>query len=461
MQDDKSAFLGREAIFPLLLKMSVPAMVGMAVNALYNVVDTIFVGRGAGSLAIAGLTVAFPIQMIVGSFALMIGIGAASIISRRLGEKKKELAEDALGTALVSIAGAALILTFLLASFSTAILRLFGATDTILPYAASYLTTILWGVPFISFSMGGNNLIRAEGNAKVAMATMLIGMILNIILDPIFIFAFGLGIRGAALATVIAQGCSFVWILLYYLRRKSAVRLRWEKLNINWRQLREMVVLGIPNFVHAAGMNLIMLVINNTLGTLGGDLSISTFGMSMRLLSFAFMPIMGLAQGFQPIAGYNYGAHKYDRVKKALLMAFLVSVAMTLFCHALIMIFPKFLIGMFTTETALIELSAPALQTMALLIPIIGFQIVSSIYFQAVGKALPSLLLGLSRQFIVLLPMILILPRFLELNGVWAAFPASDLLSTIITLTALTFELRHLRKRHEEAPELVAVGEPE
>jgi len=450
---DKSAFLGEDRLFPLLMRMSVPAIVGMLVMALYNVVDTIFVGRGASSLAIAGLTIAFPLQMIVGAVGQMIGVGAASIISRRLGEKRMGDAEAALGTAFASIAVISLVLAAVVGIFSREILVLFGATDEVMPYALEYVNTVVWGFPFLALGMSGNNMIRAEGNARMAMNTMLLGMGLNIILDPVFIFGLGMGIRGAALATVVSQACSFAWILLYYLKGKSAVALRGGHLRICNARLGEMTVLGLPNFVQMAGLSIITTIINNMLGTQGGAIAISSYGIANRLLSFIFMPITGLAQGFQPIAGYNYGARRFDRVKKVLLLASLSATVIALFCYAFIMAFPEMLVSMFTTDTALIAFGTPALRTMSLVIPIIGFQIVSSIYFQAVGKGMPALLLGLSRQFIVLLPIVLIFSHVYGINGVWASFPAADLLSTVITMAALGFEMRHLNTKHRETLE--------
>ena len=448
MNQGKSAFLGEQRLFPLLMKLSIPAIIGMMVMALYNVVDTIFIGRGAGTLAIAGLTIAFPIQMIIGALGQMIGVGAASIVSRKLGERRMEQAEAAVGTAFVSIAVVSVALSAVVGLFAADILRLFGASETVLPYSMDYLTTVFWGFPVISLSMCGTNLIRAEGNARTAMNTMLIGTVLNMILDPIFIFALGMGIRGAALATVISQLCSFVWILLYYLRGRSVVALRRKNLRVHWDQLKETVLLGLPNFVQMAGMSIIATIINRTLGIHGGDLAISTYGIANRLLSFIFMPINGLAQGFQPIAGYNYGARKYDRVKAVLVIASLSATVVAAFCYVFIMLFPRALVGMFTTDSTLIEISAPALRTMALLMPIIGIQIVSSIYFQAVGKGIPALLLGLSQQFIVLLPVVLMLSHLFGVNGVWSAFPVSDVLATFITVTALAFEIKHLKQKH-------------
>ncbi len=444
MQLKNAEFMGEDRIFPLLMKLSIPAIIAMTVMALYNVVDTIFVGRGAGPLAIAGLAVVFPIQMIVGSLGQMIGIGASSILSRKLGEGDKEKAEATLGTAFFSVALVAVVFSLLVGIFATDILDLFGATDEIMPFASDYLTILVWGFPLFVFSMSTNSLIRAEGNAKMAMKTMLIGVGLNIILDPVFIFGLDMGIRGAAVATVISQVCSFVWIAFYYLMKRSVVSLKREHFRIDLPLFKEMIILGVPNFVQMTGMSLITMIINILLGTLGGALAVSTYGISMRLLSFIFMPIHGLAQGFQPIAGFNYGAKKFHRVKQVLYAAFITSTLVSIVFYAAIMLWPRFFVGFFTSDSDLIAMGGPALRTMGLLLPLIGLQMISSIYFQAVGKGLHALLLGLSRQFFLLLPTILIMSRVMGVWGIWVSFPISDILALMVTLIPLGFEMKKL-----------------
>jgi len=449
-EQHRSAFLSEDKLFPLLLRMSVPAMIGMMVTSFYNIADTIFIGRGAGTLAIAGLSVAFPIQMIVQSVSRMIGVGGASIISRRLGEKRYSDASSALGTAFTANAIAVVGMMVLILIFSEPILRAFGASDTSMPYAMEYLTTVLWGFPFIAVSVTGNNLIRAEGNARVAMFTMLIGMLLNIILDPVFIFGFDMGIKGAAIATVISQACSSLWVFLYYTGGKSVVTVKREYFRIRKKQLREMLLLGTPNFVQSAGMSVLTMIVNNILLATGGDLAISAYGIVHRLISFVIMPVIGLSQGFQPIAGYNYGALRFDRVKKILLITTVSAVCVSGFSYMILRLFPRFIIGLFTTDTVLIEMAVEAMLLMILLMPIGSLQIVFSIYFQAIGKGIHSLLLGLSRQFLILIPVVLILPRYIGLTGVWGAFPISDLLATLITAAVLIMELRHLDSRHRD-----------
>lgn len=440
-------FLGKEPLFPLLMRLSVPAVVGMMVMALYNIVDSIFVGRGAGSLALAGLAIAFPVQISLGALGQMVGVGSASIASRRLGEGKQDEAETALGTCITYSLLLALIATAALAFTLEDTLTLFGATEAILPYAKDYVQILLLAVPLQMASMSTMNMIRAEGNAKKAMSVMLVGIGLNIILDPLFIFTFDMGIKGAAWATVIGQASNFALVFLYYLRGKSVLRLKKQNLVLRPQLLKEVTLLGLPNFIQMAGTGLIATIINNMLGAFSGEIAISTYGIISRLMSFIMMPLGGIAQGFQPIAGFNYGAKNYQRVKHVFMLALGLATGISVLFFTLVMSFPGTLISLFTTDPELQAYAIPALKMFCLCTPIIGIQMVSSIYFQAIGRGTPALLLGLSRQMIVLLPMILLLSHFYQADGIWAAFPASDFISTLITVSVLVFEMRKLNRK--------------
>ena len=443
----KTDFLGRDAIFPLLLKMGIPAAVGMLVNALYNVVDTIFVGHGVGPLAIAALSIVFPLQMIVSAVAQALGIGAASIVSRRLGEKRPGDAAAAMGTAYAAVMLVTATLVALVFLFTRPILAFFGASETIMPYALSYTRIVAAGFFFFSMSMCASNLVRAEGNAKASMIGMLLGAGLNTILDPIFIFGLRMGVEGAAVATVISQVVSCAYLFSLYFRKKSHVPIGGADLRISPSVLRDEALLGVPAFVQSAGMSLLALLINNTLGRYGGDLAITTYGMNHKILSIIIMPILGIIQGFQPIAGYNYGARHFDRVRQSLKTTVITALAVSLAGYAFMMLAPRAAIGMFTTDAELIASSARVLRVMALFIPLASLQITGSTYFQAVGKKTQSMLLGLSRQFLMLIPIVLILPPLIGVDGVWMAFPIADLASTALTLALLARELRHLGSR--------------
>lgn len=447
----KTDFLEREGIFPLMLKMGIPAAIGMLVNALYNVVDTIFVGRGVGALAIAALAIVFPIQMLVSSFAQAIGFGAASIVSRRLGEKRGEEAAAAIGTAYTAVAASTLFLVVLLFAFMRPTLAAFGASEAVMPYATAYLQVVASGFFFFAMSMAANGLVRAEGNAKASMIGMVIGAALNCVLDPLFIFAFHWGVRGAAIATVISQLVSCIYLFSLYAFKQSHVRLRMAHLRLRWDILRESALLGIPAFMQEAGMSVLAFVVNNSLLAYGGDRAITIYGMVNRFTSLIFLPMLGMIQGFQPIAGYNFGARRFDRVKKSLRVAIATAVSLAAFGYVFTVLLPDLSMSLFTRDASLIAASGRVLRILSSLLPLVAIQIIGSTYFQAVGKPTPSLVLGLSRQFIILIPLLLILPRFLGLDGVWAAFPLSDFLAASMTTVFLVRDVRHLDSLRLEA----------
>ena len=442
-QKHRTDFLGTEPIFPLLIKMSLPATVAMIINALYNIIDTVFVGHGVGPLAIAALAIVFPLQMIVSSFSQGLGIGSASIASRRLGEKRPEDAAAAVGTAYSSVILITAVLVALVLVFTRPVLLLFGATEAILPYATEYTRIVAAGFFFFSMSMCASTLIRAEGRAKVAMTGMVIGAVLNIVLDPVFIFGFGLGVKGVAIATVISQVVSCAYFLRYYLTKKSSLRLKQSDFRISLPYLKESSLLGTPAFVQAAGMSILTLIINQSLGFYGGDTAITIFGMVFRINSIIIFPILGVSQGLQPIAGYNYGARNFSRVSSILRVALTTSFCVSLFGFFIMMTIPSLCIKMFTSQPDLIREGSRVLRIMAAFIPLAAIQITGSIFFQSIGKPVESFVLGLSRQFLILIPLVLILPRFIGLSGIWFSYPISDFLSTTLTVILLVREIIH------------------
>ena len=441
-----SDILAEEAILPLLFRMALPATVAMIINALYNVVDTIFVGHGVGPLAIAALSVLFPLQMLVSSFAQAISVGASSITSRRLGAQDSDAAARATGTAYTIIVAATFLLIVILMIFKESVLRLFGATDEIMPYAVDYISIVAPGFFFFALGMGASNLIRAEGNARPAMIGMAIGAITNIILDPILIIVLGMGVRGAAIATIIGQFFTCVYFLFIYARGDSNIPINKKHFRPDFSLVPEMAILGIPVFVQSAGFSILQLAVNNTLGTYGGNESIAIYGMVSRLNSIVILPIVGISQGFQPIAGYNYGAKRFDRVKSSLYLAILVAFLTSLIGYLIMMLVPQFCIALFGAEGTLRTEGARILRIMVLGIPFAAIQVTGSSYFQSVGKPNESFILGLSRQFIILLPLMLILSRFIGTSGVWFSFPIADILSTLLTTVLLVREVRNLGK---------------
>ena len=438
--------LGEQKISKLLINLSVPATIGMMVNALYNLVDTIFVGRGVGALAIGGLTIAFPIQMVIMAFAQMIGIGAASAISRTLGAKDIEKADYVAGNSFLLIVILSSTIAAIGLIFTEPMLRLFGATDTILPYAKDYITIILWGSIFFSFAMSSNNLIRAEGNAKVAMATMLIGAILNIILDPIFIFVFKMGVKGAALATVISKFVSFLYVLIYLYSGKSSLKVKLHHLKPKMHIIIEILTVGSATFARMVTGSVVAIVVNNSLRIFGGDIAIIIVGILQRVTMFIFMPLFGVVQGMQPIVGFNYGAKKLDRVKETLKLSLITTTAFASFGWLIIELFPLAIISVFTRDAEIIEKGSTIMRIVISMIPLICIQIVGAGLFQSLGKAVPSLILALLRQVLLFIPLVLILPRVLGLGlwGIWIAYPAADILSVVLTVLFLRSELKKM-----------------
>jgi putative MATE family efflux protein len=451
---DRSKQLGEENIGKLLMKFSIPAIVGMLVNALYNIVDRIFIGQ-VDTLALSGVTITFPISIIIMAFGMLVGIGAAALISIRLGQQKKEEAEHILGNAFALIIIISLIVTTLGLIFLEPMLLKFGASTDTMPYAKQYITIILIGTVFQSVGFGLNNIIRAEGNPRIAMFTMLIGGILNTIMDPIFIFVFHMGTRGAAIATVISQIVNTIWVLYYFLGGKSVLKILYKNLRLDAKVVKSIFAIGMSPFSMQIAASIVTIISNKSLVKYGGDVSLGAMGAIMSIAMLVLMPIFGINQGCQPIIGYNYGAKRYDRVKHALKLAIIAATAITTTGFIIIQLFPEQLISMFSNDPALIEVGARGIKIYLFMLPVIGFQIVSSNYFQAIGKAKISIFLGLSRQVILLIPLLFILPRFFELNGVWASAPSSDIISSILTAVFLFVEIRHLNRLHGEDKDII------
>lgn len=455
--DHKKTFES-DSIGKLLLKMSIPATIGMIVNALYNLVDTIFVGQGVGPMGIAGLTIGLPIQMLIGALGMTFGTGAASIISRRLGEKRPDEAAKTAVNAFVLAFISSLSIMILGEIFIDPLLIAFGATDTILPYANEYMQVILLGSFFLSFSMVGNNISRAEGQPKIAMLTMIIGAGMNIILDPIFIFGLGMGIRGAAIATVISQFFSFTFIMRFMISGKSHLPLKWSYVKLDTAIAKEINTLGLPTMVRQGGMSALALVINNVLRYYGGDFGIATYGMMNRLFMFTLMPIFGIVHGYQPIAGYSFGAKLVDRLKEVNQKAMMTTSFMSFIGFMVLQFGAELLIRMFTSDETLVQMAVPALRISSSALFLLGLQVIGSTYFMSVGKAFPAFFLSLSRQFIFLIPLVLILPRFFGLNGVWYALPLADVLSVIVTMTwfSISWRKTKIELSAEVSPENIA-----
>lgn len=442
---DRSRQLGEEKIGKLLLQFSIPAIVGMMVNAMYNVVDKLFISRGVGSLAMGGIFIGQPLSLILMAFSMLIGIGGNALVSIKLGEKKDKEAEIILGNSFLLLLLISTTVSIVSLIFLEPLLKLFGASQSILPYSIDYMKIILLGAPIQSIGFGLNNFIRGEGNPKIAMGTMLIGAILNTILDPIFIFVFNMGVQGAAIATVISQVVSSVWVLSYFTGNKSHLKIKKENIKLQSYIVKDIISIGLAPFSMQIAASIVTVLLNNNLQKYGGDIATSSMAAINSITMMILMPIFGVNQGAQPIIGYNYGAKKYDRVKSALKSAILFATIIASIGFILTQTIPEKLIGLFgKDEKELIAVGSKAMRIYLSMLPIIGFQIVSSNYFQATGKPKQAMLLSLSRQVIVLIPALIILPRLFQLNGVWMAGPVSDLIASIITAIFIIKDLKQL-----------------
>ena len=433
-------------ITSLLFKFSAPAMIGMVTGALYNVIDTVFVGRGVGSLAIAALSIVLPIQLIMIGIGTMIGVGSASVVSRALGRNRKDIAQNVFGNAVV--------LNFLISVFCMVFIYIFmdkclvffGASAKVLPYARDYTRIILAGFIFLSFSINSNNYIRAEGNPRAAMYVMAVGAIINVILDPIFIFVLGMGVKGAAIATVIAQVISSMYVIFYILFGRSIFRLNASIFRVKFSAMKEILSLGFPSFIKSAMASIITLLFNKLLLFYGSDLYIAIMGIGLRMISLIQMPLIGITQGFSTIVGFNYGAKLYPRVKKVLGMAVMWTIIIAGVGFLAMMIFPKFVVGLFSSDANLINEGIHILRIVAVFLPFIGVQILGGALFQSIGKTASALVLTISRQVLFLIPLAFLLPLIFGLNGVWLAVPVSDFLSIVVTVIWMFKEIKIFNK---------------
>lgn len=448
---NRSSQLGEEKISKLLLKFSIPAIIGMFVTALYNVVDRIFIGNAGyiGADGIAGITIGMPIIIFMMALGMLIGIGGGALAAIRLGEGNHQEAEHILGNAISGIVFITLFFSITLFIFIKPILALIGASDDILPFATKYLQIILVGSTFSALTMCLNNFIRVDGRPKVAMATMMIGAITNVILDPLFIFVFRWGISGAALATIISQMVTLLWTLRYFLSNESHMKIHFKNLQIKLQLLIKIMSIGLPSFLMQIANTFVNIILNVRLSQLGGDIAISGIGIVSSLQMLLIMPILGINQGVQPIIGFNYGAKKIGRVKEALKLGVLSATVFSVAGFLLIQAFPRFWITLFNRKPELVEFGVDALRIMLLMLPVIGFQIICSSYFQAIGKTHLATFLTLARQVIILIPAIFILSSLFGIMGVIFAVPLADFGAGILTSF---FIMNELKKHLNDVP---------
>lgn len=427
----------------LLLRFSLPAIGGMLVNSLYNLVDRIFVGR-IGALAMTGIGLSLPFMMMISAVSSLVGIGASALISIKLGEKKTDEAKGILGNSITLLLGFMLLMTFLGLIFKVPILNAFGASEATIPYAVDYMTVILYGSVFQGISTGLVNVIRAAGHPIKSMLVVFIGTLINIILDPILIFTFNMGISGAAWATIIAQLITSILVLFHFISNKSLVQLKIRELKIRIANIKSILSIGFAAFAMQLSSVVVSIISNNALKTYGGDVAIGAMTIINSIMVLFLMSAMGVTQGAAPIIGFNFGAKRYDRVKEVLKLELIAVSSICTITFILVQAFPVMLSSIFTSEPELISKASTGIRIFLLMLPLISAQIVGASYFQAIGDAKKAAFLGLLRQVFLLIPLLLILPYFLGLIGVWGAGTMSDLISSLIAIVSLRAAFTHL-----------------
>ncbi|MDD4780012.1 MAG: MATE family efflux transporter [Tissierellia bacterium] len=443
--------LGHEKISKLLLKFSIPAIAGMMVNALYNIVDRIYIGNNPslGTNGIAGITIGFPIMIISLSIGLLFGIGGATFFSMNLGKKNNEEAENTLGNTLITLIIAGIIYMLLSVTLLKPLLIVFGASENVLPYSMEYMRIITLGFPFHVVSVGMNHFIRADGNPKLAMYTMFLGAGTNIILDPIFIYVFNMGMAGAALATILSQFLSFIWVISYFIGKHSRNKLKLKYMKLKPKLVVKITSLGLPSFSLQLASSLLNATLNKNLFLYGGDIAVSGMGVINSIQTLLMMPIVGLNQGSQPIISFNFGAKKFNRSKKAVKYAVITGTIIVLIGFLITRLFPKQLISLFNRDPELIKFGTSAIKTWFLFFPVVGFQLVASNFFQAIGKPKTSMFLSLTRQLILLIPAIIIFPKVWGLEGLLYAAPFADFFAFLLTGTFFYFGMKKLENTQE------------
>jgi putative MATE family efflux protein len=434
--------LGTEKISKLLIKQAVPASIGFLIMSIYSIVDTIYVGRWIGPLAIGAITVVMPISFLISSIGMAVGVGGSSIISRALGSRNKKRAQKTFGNMVNITLHFAIILLIFGFIFDDEILKIFGGKGDILPYAKEYFRVILIGVPFLTWAMMSNNVIRAQGRPKVAMLVMVIPAILNIILDPIFIIVLDMGLAGAAWATTISYIISAFYALYFFLKGNSAINFIFKYFKLDLVLIREIFAIGSITLARQGSISILIVVLNHSLYYYAGEFGITVYGIVNRVMMFALFPVIGIVQGFLPIAGFNYGAEKIDRVKLSINISIRYAMILASCILVVIFVFSDSVVTAFTTDSKLIEDSSFALIYVFMMSPLIAVQMVGAGYFQAIGKALPALLLTMTKQGFFLIPLVLILPKFYGVDGIWYSFPIADILSAAVTWVFLQKEIK-------------------
>ena len=429
--------LGTEKIGKLLRQYALPAIIAQTAASLYNMVDSIFIGQGVGPLAISGLAVTFPLMNLSTAFGTLVGVGAATMLSVLLGQKNYAAANKVLGNVVTLNTIIGLVFMAIALTFIDPILYFFGASENTLPFAKEYIRIILIGNVVTHLYFGLNAAMRSSGHPKKAMGLTIFTVVFNTILDPIFIFVLDMGIAGAAWATVIAQTAAMIVVMMHFSNKKSPFHFEKGIFRLDKRVAKDSLAIGMGPFLMNAAACLVTLFINQQLRKYSGDLGIGAYGICNRFVFMFIMICMGLNQGMQPIAGYNYGARQYSRVREVFWKTAKLGMIVTTICFLIGFFIPKLAAGIFTHDEQLLELSARSMKVLTLAFPIVGLQMIGTNFFQSLGMVNKSIILSLSRQILFLLPLLYILPRYIGSDGVWASFPISDVISTVLTVYLL------------------------
>ncbi|MCI8997500.1 MAG: MATE family efflux transporter [Muribaculaceae bacterium] len=446
--------LGQRAIGKLLTQYSVPAIIASVATSLYNIIDSIFIGRGVGPMAIAGLAITFPLMNLVAAFVMLIAAGGATISSIFLGQKNFTRATDVVNNVLMLSIIHSVIFGGLTLIFLDPILYFFGATEATIVYAREFMTVILYGTPILYVFIGLNNLMRATGYPKKAMISALLSVAVNLVLAPIFIFTLEWGIRGAAIATVCGQFTAFLWVLHHFLSKNSSIHFKRDNQWLTWSIIKRIYSIGLSPFLMNVCACVVVIFINRALLDYGGDdgnLAVGAYGIINRTTMFFVMIVFGVTQGMQPILGYNIGANNFDRVKRTLRLGIWLGVAITFIGWLVSELFPDTVTALFTTDETLIRISREGFRIYFICYPVVGCQIVIQNFFQSVGKPKMSIFLSLTRQLLFLIPFLIFLPRIWGIDGVWMSMAASDIIAFIVAIVTLWWWMGHVMKKMEKS----------
>lgn len=439
--------LGTESIGKLLMQYAVPAIIAMTASSLYNMVDSIFIGHGVGTMAISGLALTFPLMNLAAAFGSLVGVGASTLISVKLGQRDYDTAQRVLGNVFVLNMVLGVAFTIIVMLFLDPILYFFGGSDQTVGYARDYMQIILLGNAVTHLYLGLNAVLRSSGHPQKAMYATIATVVINTILDPVFIYGFGWGIRGAAVATIVAQVISLAWQFKLFSNKDELLHFHRGIFRLKRKIVFDSLAIGMSPFLMNLAACFIVILINQGLKEYGGDLAIGAFGIVNRLVFIVVMIVMGLNQGMQPIAGYNFGAKRYDRVNRVLKLTIIYATGVTTFGFFVGMLMPDLVVGIFTSDRELVDISARGLRIVVMFFPIIGFQMVTANFFQSIGMAGKAIFLSLTRQMMILLPCLLILPRFYGTAGVWYSMPVSDLIASLIAAAMLIWQFRMFREK--------------